>query len=156
MPPEGVVPVVTGRQAHMVEHQHAVNLLWGLLVLHSDGIATRWRLQDYAGLATRHPSVIAGVLYRDFHRERDDATALVVSNGWNGDRPHGSDSVALTSGTSRTSCWPGSGPARWPRCSDSISRSRRDEVAIPLEHEPRVPDPLNSMLALTQLLCDRE
>jgi anti-sigma regulatory factor (Ser/Thr protein kinase) len=50
----------------------------GLLVLHSDGIATRWRLSDYPGLATRHPTVIAAVLYRDFGRGRDDATAVVV------------------------------------------------------------------------------
>lgn len=49
-----------------------------LLVLHSDGIATRWDLSAYPGLAMRHPSVIAGVLYRDFARQRDDATVLVV------------------------------------------------------------------------------
>jgi anti-sigma regulatory factor (Ser/Thr protein kinase) len=50
----------------------------GLLVLHSDGLGTRWRLQDYPGLASRHPSLIAGVLYRDFRRGRDDATVVVV------------------------------------------------------------------------------
>jgi anti-sigma regulatory factor (Ser/Thr protein kinase) len=50
----------------------------GLLVLHSDGIGTRWRLQDYLGLSARHPSLIAGVLYRDHRRGRDDASALVV------------------------------------------------------------------------------
>jgi anti-sigma regulatory factor (Ser/Thr protein kinase) len=50
----------------------------GLLVLHSDGIGTRWRLSDYPGLMTRHPSVIAGVLYRDVRRGRDDAAVAVV------------------------------------------------------------------------------
>jgi hypothetical protein len=49
-----------------------------LLVLHSDGIATHWSLDSYPGLFYRHPSTIAGVLYRDFNRGRDDATVVVV------------------------------------------------------------------------------
>jgi anti-sigma regulatory factor (Ser/Thr protein kinase) len=49
-----------------------------LLILHSDGINSRWRLDAYAGLRHRHPSVIAAVLYLDFRRERDDATVLVA------------------------------------------------------------------------------
>jgi mono/diheme cytochrome c family protein len=36
MPPEGVVPAVTGPKAHMVEHQHAVNLLYRGLAAPSD------------------------------------------------------------------------------------------------------------------------
>ncbi len=54
---------------------------WGadaMLILHSDGIGTRWNLDDYPGLAARHPAVIAAVLYRDFCRRRDDATVLVL------------------------------------------------------------------------------
>jgi anti-sigma regulatory factor (Ser/Thr protein kinase) len=51
-----------------------------LLIFHSDGIATRWRLSDAPGLAFRDPSLIAGVLYRDFQRGSDDATVLVLSN----------------------------------------------------------------------------
>jgi anti-sigma regulatory factor (Ser/Thr protein kinase) len=49
-----------------------------LLVLHSDGLATRWDLKAYPGLLERHPSLIAGVLYRDFQRGYDDVTVLVV------------------------------------------------------------------------------
>ena len=49
-----------------------------LLVLHSDGISTRWDLQRYPGLAQRHPSVVAGVIYRDFSRGRDDVTVTAV------------------------------------------------------------------------------
>ncbi|HWL80315.1 MAG TPA: SpoIIE family protein phosphatase [Roseomonas sp.] len=49
-----------------------------LLVLHSDGIGSGWRLEDYPGLSVLHPSLIAGVLYRDFGRPRDDATVLVA------------------------------------------------------------------------------
>lgn len=49
-----------------------------LLIMHSDGLATQWRLDRYAGLQNRHPAVIAAVLYRDFRRERDDVTVLVA------------------------------------------------------------------------------
>ena len=50
----------------------------GILVMHSDGLGTQWRLDRYAGLAVKHPSLIAGVLYRDFNRGRDDVTVLVA------------------------------------------------------------------------------
>lgn len=50
-----------------------------LLVMHSDGISTKWRLPKYAGLSSRRPATIAGVLYRDAARGgRDDATILVA------------------------------------------------------------------------------
>lgn len=48
------------------------------IVLHSDGLSNRWRLADYPGLAACHPSLIAGVLFRDFRRARDDATVVVM------------------------------------------------------------------------------
>jgi anti-sigma regulatory factor (Ser/Thr protein kinase) len=51
------------------------------LVLHSDGLATRWDLAAYPGLINRDPSLIAGVLYRDFARGRDDVTVVVVKQG---------------------------------------------------------------------------
>jgi serine phosphatase RsbU (regulator of sigma subunit) len=49
-----------------------------MLVVHSDGLATHWNLDRYPGLAGRHPSLIAGVLYRDFTRDRDDVTVVVA------------------------------------------------------------------------------
>ncbi|MPZ76274.1 MAG: SpoIIE family protein phosphatase [Deltaproteobacteria bacterium] len=49
-----------------------------LLIMHSDGLMSRWDLQAYPGLMQRHPSVIAGVLYRDFVRDRDDVTVLAA------------------------------------------------------------------------------
>jgi hypothetical protein len=52
-----------------------------LIILHSDGLTTHWALDRYAGLASRRPDVIAGVLYRDFRRVRDDATVVVARNG---------------------------------------------------------------------------
>ena len=51
-----------------------------LLIMHSDGLLTRWSLDRYRGLAARHPALIAGVLYRDFSRRRDDATVMVTGN----------------------------------------------------------------------------
>jgi anti-sigma regulatory factor (Ser/Thr protein kinase) len=53
----------------------------GLLVMHSDGLGTQWRLDRYPGLTAKHPSLIAGVLYRDFNRGRDDVTVLVAREG---------------------------------------------------------------------------
>jgi anti-sigma regulatory factor (Ser/Thr protein kinase) len=49
-----------------------------LLILHSDGLGTRWDLSAYLGLAHLHPSLIAGVLYRDHRRGRDDASVVVL------------------------------------------------------------------------------
>jgi anti-sigma regulatory factor (Ser/Thr protein kinase) len=49
-----------------------------LLVVHSDGLSGRWDLARYPGLAFRSPSIVAGVLYRDFSRGRDDALVVVV------------------------------------------------------------------------------
>jgi len=47
------------------------------LLMHSDGLATHWGLEDYPGLHNRHPTLIAGVLYRDHGRARDDVTVVV-------------------------------------------------------------------------------
>jgi len=49
-----------------------------LLVLHSDGLRTRWNLRDYPGLHARHPALVAAALYRDFRRPNDDVTVLVA------------------------------------------------------------------------------
>ena len=54
-----------------------------LLVMHSDGLGSQWQLGKYPGLRFKDPSVIAGVLYRHFRRERDDVTVLVMGNGTN-------------------------------------------------------------------------
>ena len=53
----------------------------GLLILHSDGLSARWSLDNYSGLRGRHPQVVAGALFRDARRQRDDATVVVVELG---------------------------------------------------------------------------
>ncbi len=50
----------------------------GLVILHSDGIASSWTLDRYPNLAARHPTLIAAILYRDLTRHHDDATVLVA------------------------------------------------------------------------------
>jgi anti-sigma regulatory factor (Ser/Thr protein kinase) len=48
------------------------------VIMHSDGLTSRWHLGDYPGLSTQHPSLIAGVLLRDHRRGRDDASVVVM------------------------------------------------------------------------------
>ena len=49
-----------------------------LIVMHSDGLTTNWNLDHYPGLRRRHPSIIAGVLYRDASRKRDDVCVVAT------------------------------------------------------------------------------
>jgi len=70
-----------GTVGHEVRKIQEFNYPWpqnAVLVLHSDGLATHWNLDSYVGLALRHPSLIAGVLYRDFSRRRDDVTVVAA------------------------------------------------------------------------------
>ena len=80
-----------GRQRNLVSHNgtvgHNVRRVQefgfefgpqSLLIMHSDGLDTHWNLEDYPGLVTRHPALIAGVLYRDHDRGRDDVTVFVL------------------------------------------------------------------------------
>ena len=49
-----------------------------MVVLHSDGLSARWKIEDYPGLFARPAATVAAVLHRDFSRGRDDATVIVV------------------------------------------------------------------------------
>jgi anti-sigma regulatory factor (Ser/Thr protein kinase) len=49
-----------------------------LIAMCSDGLLTKWSLIGYPGLLERDPALIAGILYRDFNRGRDDVTVLCV------------------------------------------------------------------------------
>jgi anti-sigma regulatory factor (Ser/Thr protein kinase) len=48
------------------------------LILNSDGISTKWRLDPFVGVLRRHPSIISGVVYRDGWRGTDDSSIVVV------------------------------------------------------------------------------
>ncbi len=49
-----------------------------VLIVHSDGIGTNWQPERYPELLRHHPALIAGVLYRDCKRGRDDAMVVVI------------------------------------------------------------------------------
>jgi anti-sigma regulatory factor (Ser/Thr protein kinase) len=72
---------LNGIAGHQCERIHEFNYVWpedGVLVLHSDGLSTGTGMESYPGLASRDPVLIAGLLYRDFCRGRDDATVVVA------------------------------------------------------------------------------
>ena len=48
------------------------------LVMHSDGLQSRWSLDAYPGVLHRDPTTDAALLYRDFARGRDDVTVFVA------------------------------------------------------------------------------
>lgn len=49
-------------------------------ILHSDGVKENWNLNQYPGLLTHDPTLIAAVLYRDFSRQRDDVSIVIGKN----------------------------------------------------------------------------
>jgi anti-sigma regulatory factor (Ser/Thr protein kinase) len=81
-----------GASIHMVSHNGTAGLQTrkpgqftyayrpgSTIIMHSDGLHTQWGLERYPGILRQHPALIAGALYRDFSRGRDDVTVLVVS-----------------------------------------------------------------------------
>ena len=87
----GVVLHPTGARHSMVSHNGTAGATaariqefhypvpsGAIVVMFSDGLATQWDLGAYPGLQQRSASVIAGVLYRDFSRRRDDVTVVVA------------------------------------------------------------------------------
>ncbi len=70
-----------GTLGHVMAKVQEFKVEWpkdGMLIMHSDGLQTRWDLSRYPGLMRRQPALIAGVLLRDFRRDRDDTSVLVV------------------------------------------------------------------------------
>lgn len=49
-----------------------------IVVLHSDGLTSKWDLAAYPGLRTRDPRVIAATLIRDAGIRHDDASVMVA------------------------------------------------------------------------------
>ncbi len=67
-----------GHQAHTFRQFTYPWSSSALMVVFSDGLTSRWDLDKYPGLSSRHPALIAGVLCRDFSRQRDDVTVVVA------------------------------------------------------------------------------
>ncbi|TPE42820.1 ATP-binding protein [Pontibacter mangrovi] len=58
-------------------------LEWGrhrTLILHSDGIKSRWDLSKYHSLNRHLPTTVAALLYRDHGRQSDDTLVVVCRN----------------------------------------------------------------------------
>ena len=73
-----------GIVGHQDRRGHAFTYPWTsdtTLVMHSDGLKTQWKPEAYPGILRRDPALLAGLLYRDFARERDDACVLVCRQG---------------------------------------------------------------------------
>lgn len=49
------------------------------LLMHSDGLSSRWQITRWNGVWHRHPALIAGLAYRDLARGTDDAVVVVAS-----------------------------------------------------------------------------
>lgn len=78
-------PGIVGGQYRKAQPFDYAHVNGHLLIMYSDGLQSRWNLQDYPGLVHRHPAVIAAILHRDFCRARDDVTVLVIAL----ETPHG-------------------------------------------------------------------
>jgi anti-sigma regulatory factor (Ser/Thr protein kinase) len=71
---------MNGTVGHSIGRLQQFSYSWpadSALIMHSDGLSARWNVEQYPGLTARHPALLAGVLFRDFSRKRDDATILV-------------------------------------------------------------------------------
>jgi anti-sigma regulatory factor (Ser/Thr protein kinase) len=70
-----------GTLGHVMARVQEFKVEWprdGILIMHSDGLLSRWDLSRHPGILARQPALIAGVLLRDFRRERDDSSVLVM------------------------------------------------------------------------------
>ncbi|ATS20589.2 ATP-binding protein [Xanthomonas phaseoli pv. phaseoli] len=78
MPSHPGIVGVQFRKAQPFDFPHAAGKL---LIMHSDGLQSRWTLRDHPGLLSRHPRIIAAVLARDYARGRDDCCVFVMRLG---------------------------------------------------------------------------
>ena len=72
---------IVGHQARRIQEFEYPLPPDATVVTHTDGLANRWRTDRYPGLLRRDPAILAGVLYRDFVRARDDTSILVCRPG---------------------------------------------------------------------------
>ena len=48
-----------------------------ILILHTDGITSRWDVSRYPAILQHHPIMLCAALYKDYDRGTDDATVMV-------------------------------------------------------------------------------
>ncbi len=73
-------PGIVGHQHRDIREFDYPSAPGTLVVLHSDGVSERWRVEDYPGLLTHTPVVVAATLLHDAGYRRDDA-AVIVARG---------------------------------------------------------------------------
>lgn len=81
--PEGVTRLLStdGTVGYMMHRVRPTRSDWqagSVYIASTDGLSTRWNLSGHPDLLQHHPSLIAAVLHRDFARDNDDATVVVV------------------------------------------------------------------------------
>jgi anti-sigma regulatory factor (Ser/Thr protein kinase) len=72
------VPGIAGHQARTFRQYDYTRPPGAAVVLHSDGLSSRWNIRDLPGLAAQDPLVIAAALLREAGVHRDDAGILVL------------------------------------------------------------------------------
>ena len=74
-------PSFNGIVGHVLSsriHNHEVPWERGnLLLLHSDGVTSRWDLARYQQVQKSDPAILAACLYRDYSRGNDDTTIII-------------------------------------------------------------------------------
>jgi anti-sigma regulatory factor (Ser/Thr protein kinase) len=74
------VPGIAGFQARVIRQFEYDVPPGAAVILHSDGISSRWEVAAVPGLAARDPLVIAAVLLAEAGQHRDDAGVLVLKS----------------------------------------------------------------------------
>jgi hypothetical protein len=74
------VPGIAGFQARVIRQFEYDVPAGAAVILHSDGISSRWEVAAVPGLAARDPLVIAAVLLAEAGQHRDDAGVLVLKS----------------------------------------------------------------------------
>jgi hypothetical protein len=72
---------VYGIVGHQMREAREYSYPWtaeSTLIMHSDGLTTRWDLDAFPGLLGRDAVLIAGVLWKDYRRQSDDSTVVVA------------------------------------------------------------------------------
>jgi anti-sigma regulatory factor (Ser/Thr protein kinase) len=67
-----------GHQAPRVQEFNYPFARNSVAIMYTDGLGSHWSVNAYPGIGIRHPSLLAGLLYRDFSRRRDDVTVVVA------------------------------------------------------------------------------
>ncbi|HEX3745963.1 MAG TPA: SpoIIE family protein phosphatase [Bryobacteraceae bacterium] len=71
---------MSGIAGHQAVRMREFEYRWArpsIVVMHSDGVSSRWQFSTYAGLAGKRASMVGAVLFRDWRKMNDDATILV-------------------------------------------------------------------------------